>query len=266
MDNTFAKQIERNRHLIFSGVKNFRDLGGYPTNEGKSVRWGMLYRSDGLHKLTDADLRKLSELNLHHIVDFRSAFEKEIQPDRLPADLLSRLIEIPILDNSTQSFQGSRDEVARNLKKIDAVQFMTRANIEFASRFTSEMKQFIDVLMSASGRPVLFHCTAGKDRTGFAAAILLRILGVPHDVVVEDYLLTNRYFYSSYRWRLMLLRLLRGKQFASVVKNFMMAQTDYLAAAFEVIDRDHGSFDKYVSNGLGVTPADIEKLKSLYLQ
>lgn len=266
MENTFTKQILRNRHLSFSGVKNFRDLGGYQTADGKSVRWGVLYRSDGLHKLTSADLRKLSQLNLNKIVDFRSAFEKEIQPDRLPEELLSRIVEIPILDNSTQAFQGSRDELARNLKKIDAVQFMTHANIEFASRFTSEMKQFINVLMSSNGRPVLFHCTAGKDRTGFAAAILLRTLGVPHDVVIEDYLLTNRYFYSSYRWRLILLRVLRGRQFANVVKNFMLAQTDFLAAAFEAIDRDHASFENYVCNGLELTAADVDHLKSLYLE
>jgi len=266
LDNTSAKQIRRDRHLVFSGVKNFRDLGGYHTKEGKSVRWGVLYRSDGLHKPTAADLRKLSQLNLHQIVDFRSAFEKEIQPDRLPEELLARIVEIPILDNSTQAFQGSRDELARKLENIDAVEFLTNANIEFASRFTAEMKQFIGLLISANGRPVLFHCTAGKDRTGFAAAILLRILGVPHDVVIEDYLLTNRYFYSSYRWRLVLLRVLRGRQFASVVRNFMLAQTDYLAAAFEAIDRDHASFENYVCNGLGLTSADVDHLKSLYLE
>jgi protein-tyrosine phosphatase len=122
---------------------------------------------------------------------------------------------------------------------------MINANNDFASHFTPEVRKFIDVLLSSDGKPVLFHCTAGKDRTGFAAAVLLRILGVPHDVVVEDYLLTNRYFLASHRWNLILLRLLRGAQFAEIVRGFMLARHEYLFAAFETIDSTHGSFDHY---------------------
>jgi protein-tyrosine phosphatase len=230
------------------------------------VRWRVLYRSDRLHKLTKEDLKQLSALGLHQIVDFRSAFEKEMEPYELPVELGSRVVEIPILDDSTRIFRGTRKELVTKLKQIDAAEFLTRANVEFASQFTPEMQQFMKVLIASQGRPILFHCTAGKDRTGFAAAVLLRILGVPHNVVLEDYLLTNDYLFATYRRRLFLLGVLRGRRFASVVRNFMLAQPAYLAAAFDIIDRNHGSFENYVRNGLGLTRAEIDHLKSLYLE
>jgi protein-tyrosine phosphatase len=170
----------RERRLPFSGAKNFRDLGGYQTLTGKSVRWGALYRADSLHNLTHRDLTRLSALDPEWIIDFRSPKEKEEWPDRLPVAMPARLVEIPIIDSSTQIYQqSSRDEILKNLKTIDPVDFLTETNMQLATRFTAEMRKFLDVLFSSNGRPILFHCTAGKDRTGFAAAIILRMLGVP---------------------------------------------------------------------------------------
>jgi protein-tyrosine phosphatase len=256
----------QNRHLRFSGAKNFRDLGGYKTVEGKTVRWGSLYRSDALNKLTNVDLKLLSSLNLHQIIDLRSTYERELYPDRLPTEFASLVVEIPILDRGSEMFKGSRQEVGKTLKTIEVTKFMTSAYREYASRFTSEMQKLLHVLLSSNGSPVLFHCTAGKDRTGFAAALVLRILGVPENVVMDDYLLSNHHFYSGHRWNLALLRILRGKQFANVVNDFMMVRAADLSTAFETIERDYGSFENYVRNGLGLSPEDIERLKSLYLE
>jgi protein-tyrosine phosphatase len=256
----------RERHLPFSGAKNFRDLGGYKTLDGKHVRWGLLYRSDSLHKLTHSDLKRLSALGLEWIVDFRSPKEKADWPDRLPADMTARLVEIPIVDSSTQIYQTSREELVKNLKNIDPYHSLTTTNRELATRFTAEMRRFIDVLFSSNGHPLLFHCTAGKDRTGFAAAITLRILGIPQDAVMEDYLLTNQYFYAAQRKKLLLLRLIKGKQVARVVSGMIQADSAYLSAAFQVIDRNHGSFDHYVHNDLGLTIENIDHLKALYLE
>jgi protein-tyrosine phosphatase len=106
----------------------------------------------------------------------------------------------------------------------------------------------------------------GKDRTGFAAAIILQILGVSQETIMEDYLLTNQYFLPSYRWNLMFAQLVSGKQFAAVVQGFMEARSEYLWAAFETINREYGSFESYVRSGLGLTEEDVEHLKSLYLE
>jgi protein-tyrosine phosphatase len=163
-------------------------------------------------------------------------------------------------------FKGSREEIGKILKTLEVISFMSSAYMEYASRFTSEMQRFLHVLLSSNGAPILFHCTAGKDRTGFAAALVLRILGVPENVVMDDYLLSNQYFHSSHRWNLAVLQILRGKQFANVINDFMMVRAADLSTAFDTIDRDFGSFENYVCNGLGLSNDDIERLKLLYLE
>ena len=264
-DQAFSESWER--RLPFSGPKNFRDLGGYRTLDGNLVRRRLLYRSDSLHTITRADLKCLSDLDLEWIVDFRSPREKKDWPDRLPAGMAARIVEIPIVDSSTQIYQqSSRDEILKNLKNIDPFHYLTGTNVELATRFTAEMRSFVNVLLSSSGRPVLFHCTAGKDRTGFAAAITLRVLGVPQDLVLEDYLLTNKYYYAAQRRRLLLLRLLKGKKIAGVVSGMLKADASYLSAAFQAIDQNHGSFENYVLDALGLTRRETSRLKDLYLE
>jgi protein-tyrosine phosphatase len=256
----------KKRHLNFSGAKNFRDLGGYRTADNRTVRWGLLYRSDALHKLIDADQKHLAALMLERIIDFRAAHEKEHEPDRLPVELSERVVEIPILDSSTKVWHESRDEFVKNLKNMDPVKYMVETNVDLVMRFAPEMQQFFGELLAAEGRPILFHCAAGKDRTGFTAALILRILGVPQETVMADYLLTNQHFLAAYKWNLMFARLMKGKRFAEVLKGFMEARPIYLSAAFEAMDREYGSFENYVHNGLGLTDAQIDHLKRLYLE
>ena len=258
---------QQKRHLIFSGAKNFRDLGGYQTLDGKTVRWEKLYRSDDLHKLTDADLKHLAALDLDRIIDFRAEHEKKAQPDRLPSNTNICIVQIPILDGTTKIWHEFRDEWMKdNLKNIDPAKFLIGTNIELATRFTPQLRQFIQELSSANGRAVLFHCASGKDRTGYAAAIILRILGVPQKVVMDDYLLSNEYYLSAYLWNFFVLRLMKGKRVSTVAKGFFEVQPAYLSAAFEAVDREFGSFEKYVSNGLGLTEQGIELLKNSYLE
>jgi protein-tyrosine phosphatase len=262
---TQPQELRRFRRLPFSGVKNLRDLGGYETTAGRTVRWGILYRSDALHKLTESDTRYLSTLGLHQIIDFRSSLEKQREPNVLPPELASGLVEIPILDSSTQVFHESRDDFVKLLKQLDSPKFMVDTNVELATHFTPDYRKFLDLLLASNGRPVLFHCAAGKDRTGFAAAIVLRILGVPQPVVMSDYLLTNKYFHDRYRWSLRLAQLMKGRRFAQTIRGFMIADEAYLGAAFAAIDRQHGSFENYVRNGLGITTEQEERIKSIYL-
>jgi protein-tyrosine phosphatase len=256
----------KNRLLSFSGAKNFRDLGGYQTADGRTVRWERLYRSDSLHKLNAADIRRLSALNIHRVIDFRSQEESQREPDRLPREWSDRLLEIPILDSTTKATQESRREFLKNLKNIDPLQYMHQMNVELATKFTPEMKQFVGEILAANGRPVLFHCAAGKDRTGFAAAILLRALGVPQDVVLHDYQLTNQYLQKGYAMALTMMRLVKGKAFSVAIGKFMEAHPEYLGSGFESIDLQYGSFDGYLSEGLGLTKHDIESLAALYLE
>ena len=209
----------------------------------------------------------MSALLLDRIIDFRSDHEKKEDPDRLPPDTHIRIVELPILDSTTQIWHDTHDHLLKDtLEDIDAAKYMIRTNMELAMRFTPQMRQFIQELFSAKGRPVLFHCAAGKDRTGYAAAIILRILGVPLEVVMDDYLLSNQYYLSAYSWNLFVLHLIKGKRFSTFLKGFLEVRSAFLSAAFQSIDHEYGSFEKYVHNGLSLTEQDIEILRSLYLE
>ena len=263
---TDSRKARGARRLVFSGARNFRDLGGYAAADGRTVRWGMLYRSDNLHKLTDADLNRLSALSLALIVDFRAVAETTREPDRLPVNAPIRHVKIPINDASTSIWYEMHDDFVKHLDSVNPGEYLTKTNIELVTRFTPEIRQFMQEVLAAHGNPLLFHCAAGKDRTGFASALLLRLLGVPQATVIEDYLLTNHFLADSLRWSMFLLRFKKGKRFADVVSGFMRVQPAYLQAAFDTIDREYGSFDAYLHSTLGLTEKDIEHLRNVYLE
>lgn len=254
------------RRLPFRGAKNFRDLGGYQTTDGKTVRWNLLYRSDALHKLTDTDLKNIASLNLARIVDFRAPYETAKEPDRLPDDLAVHVLKLPMEDSSTTVWHEARDEMVRNMKTLDPVVYMKQTNLELATKFTPEYRLFFRELLACNGKPLLFHCAAGKDRTGFAAACILRILGVPFETIMQDYLLTNQYLFNAYRWEMIVAGLLRGRKFADGIRGFMRADERYLNAAFTALEEEHGTFENYVRNGLNLSEQDVMKLRQIYLE
>jgi len=260
-------KVIHSQYLRFSGVRNFRDLGGYVTGDGRMVRTGLLYRSGNLHRLTDKDLKRLTRLSLRKIIDFRSEFEKTSEPDRLPSDFGIDLVEIPILDRGTDEARSLEQQIKEG--KVDNIhpeQFLMEANVQLATRFTPQYRQFVHQILEANGGPTLFHCTAGKDRTGFAAAILLRILGVSQEAVMSDYLLSNQYYFKSLRPFLWWIALTQGQKTARVIRGFLEVRPVYLSNAFESIDWHYGSFDSYLRRGLELTQDKVEKLRRLYLQ
>ncbi len=259
---------ENLRLLDFSGVKNFRDLGGYRTVDGRSIQWKRLYRSGHLNNLTGYDLKRLASLDLDRIIDLRTKQEMDEQPDALPAGTNIFMVAIPLLDRSIQALSDSIQTFLQDdLRLIDPVQFLINANIELAVHHAFQMRRFFQELLSADGRPVLFHCSIGKDRTGYVAAILLRILGVLPDEIMEDYLLSNQQYQATFSWfSLALLRLRRGKRVFEVIKTLLEVRPAYLSVAFDALDREYGSFEGYVRNGLGLTEQEIDRLRRLYLE
>ncbi len=220
-----------------------------------------------MHKLTNADLEHLAELSLDRIIDFRAEHEIADQPDHLPAALGIRTVRNPILDSSTEIWRDACEQfVKENFPNVDPAHYMIQTNIELGTRFTPQMQSFIQELFSANGRPALFHCAAGKDRTGFAAAILLRMLGVLQKVVMEDYLLSNQYYLSAHKWDPAPLQLIKGKRFAGIVKGFLGVRSSHLATAFEALEHKYGSIENYVHVGLGLAEKDLAYLKLLFLE
>jgi protein-tyrosine phosphatase len=262
-----AQQREAHRLLNFEDIANFRDLGGYPTADGRQVKWGVLYRAASLSQPSRADLRGLQQLHLATLIDFRSAAEKAAEPDHLPDPAGFKVVAIPTLDDGNKAMVG---EIMQRIESGNFAGFnpdalMLEANRQFASTFTPQFRQFIQTVQAADGAPVAWHCSAGKDRTGFAAAILLRILGVPQDVVMQDYMASQHHALDARRSQLLLLRVFKGEEAADKLAALMGVEEAWLRAGFEQIDARWGNFDNYVREGLGLSAADVAQLKDRLL-
>jgi protein-tyrosine phosphatase len=242
------------RRLALEGAVNFRDLGGYPAGEGRRTRWRRVFRSDSLADLTDADHALLTPLGLHTLIDFRLPLERARKPNRLPAGSAIEIVEIGFIPNGTlellrQAMLGSVDaagverEVLRHYRRVPLDH-----QREYAEMFAR--------IERAAGRPVLIHCTSGKDRTGFGAALILLALGVGRDTVLEDYSLTNQYRRDvSFLFSPLTPR--------AVVEMLTSAPAHYLEAAFAAIDAAYGSTDAYLDRAFGLDAARRERLRDL---
>jgi protein-tyrosine phosphatase len=214
-----------NRSLQLSGATNFRDLGGYAGQGGRSVRWRQLFRSDHLADLTPEDLLTIDRLGVARVFDFRGKTERLAQACAIPGAVVHSLAIEPT--------------VVQGLKTlIDAAQFFGH--------------------LLADDAPLVFHCTAGKDRTGFAAALLLEALGVPRAVILQDYLLTNDYYQMPKANPAGLPQ--------EVMNVLWRVQANFLEAAFEVVEADFGSVPRYLKEALGVDAQAQARLAALYLQ
>jgi protein-tyrosine phosphatase len=173
---------EPSRTLAFDGCVNFRDLGGYATADGRRIGWRRLFRADGLHRLSEADHLRLTGLGVATVIDLRTVDEAESR-GRFPLEQVPvRYVDLPLMDviPATEEMPSWREAsyvAARYAQMVDdGAPALTRA---------------FDELATAGALPAIFHCSAGKDRTGVLSALILAFLGVPDEVIVEDYALSG---------------------------------------------------------------------------
>jgi protein-tyrosine phosphatase len=258
--------VER-RHVALEGAQNFRDLGGYTTEDGRQVRWGLLYRSDNLAHLTDADLERIRSMGIRLVCDFRSPEEKAEEPDRLPADDPPGVAALPIFDESFSPSDLRERFSAGDLGDLDLRQTLTDANRLFATRFAAQYRTMLELLSQPENLPAVVHCTAGKDRAGFASAVILLTLGVPEESVYEDFLLTNHYTAQRIErtlWTIRLVSLFRVDP--EQVRPVLGVERGYLAAALDEIQKRYGSFDAYRREALGFDDAETQAFRELALE
>ena len=255
----------KKRVLKIPRVSNFRDLGGYLTRDGRSVRWRQLYRSGHLADLTPRGLDLLTNLDLSTIIDFRSTYETQRHPDRVPDDV--REIHLPVMDKANREMsQEIRERIRNNqMEGFTPDHLIINAYRQFPTEFTPAFKTFIHAVLDARDKPVLWHCTAGKDRTGYATAILFRLLGVDQKTIDRDYLLSNRYV-KRLNKKMLTAIFVRGFKAYRMIKPLMGVQLDWLKAAFDTLDEEWGSFESYVSDGLGINPSDVRQLQDDLLE
>ena len=241
------------RSLSFTGATNFRDLGGYTGHGGRAVAWRRIFRSDHLAGLTVQDQALLAELGVARAIDFRGQAESAAYAYALPGVAYHPLAIEPTVVQRAFELQRA----GHQLTAQDAVALMQETYRGFvrdsAPRFAALFR-----LLLASDVPTVFHCTAGKDRTGFAAALILLTLGVPRDVVMQDYLLTN----ALYR---------RPAGMGSQAPEEVLAvlwrvQEAFLNTALHSVDADCGGLQAYLVDVLGVDAAAQQELAARYLQ
>lgn len=256
-----AAKAPHQRLLPLQGGRNFRDLGGYRTRDGRHVKWGLLFRSGSMTALTPSDFSYLNRLGIRSVCDFRDTHERAAEPVNWPAG------EAPAVfaDDYDMNTNGMMARIDfRTLTPESARRMMAATYPQLLTTFNSQYRRMFRQLL-AGNAPLAFNCSAGKDRTGVAAALLLTALGVPRETVIQDYLLTNRYLDAS------LLKDSKAsgdwaKLPAPVLKAFMAADRAYIEAALNVVDRHADGGDGYLRDELGLSRADIVQLRRMYLQ
>ncbi|RKE20731.1 tyrosine-protein phosphatase [Streptomyces sp. TLI_171] len=241
-----APLVVADRSLHLASAPNFRDLGGYRTADGRWVKLGQVYRSDDLSKLTDQDLAKLHRLGIRTVFDLRTPAEQQSAPDRLPVG--ARAVSANVLGAAdTGRFEVTDPQAA--------VDMMVAAERTMVSSDTARAA-YSQLLAAADDRgAVLFHCTAGKDRTGWGAAALLTALGVPQETVRADYLASNAYRAQVNAATLAQL----PPAYRSVYQPLLDVRPEYLAAGFDEVEARYGSFDAYLRSGLGVNAKKLRQ-------
>ncbi len=256
------------RHIPLQGAVNVRDLGGYRTYDGDRVRHGRVYRADELGKLTDADVTTLAGLRLTRAIDFRVPLEiQQNGADRLPAGVtaVSRPVSDLGLYGRLLQIIGSRDPVAQEaaLGGGRGAELMRSIYPAFVSD-PANRAQFAATLrdLATARGPVLYHCTSGKDRTGWTSYVLLRIVGVPGAVAEEDYLLSNTYRAEADRRTREGVRALGLMQNPDLLIPVQEVRREYLQAALDQAAADFGGLTGYVRDGLGLNWGMVAALRA----
>jgi protein-tyrosine phosphatase len=251
-------------------VANLRDLGGTPLPGGRSVRSGLLFRSGQLDRMDAASDPSVAALGLRTVVDFRTRAEREARPDRLPEG--GRLLLADVLADQVDS---GRMPAAARLRRLLADPAVAerelgggRGGEMFADIYRtfvttdsarSSYRAFLNEVADPDAGPLLFHCTAGKDRTGWAATVVLTLLGATQEVVEAEYLSVNAAVREAFAPLVEGFTLQGGQPETAL--SIIGVVPEYLAAALDEVDARYGSMEKYVREGLGVTSAALERIR-----
>ncbi len=255
------------RKLGMEGTPNFRDFGGYTAADGRKVKWGYLFRSGQLSNLSDLDIDLLANLELDLICDFRRVEEQQSDPSRLPAERTPKIASLPITPGSNSRFfeEAEREGSGMAFGRQAMFDFMVEINRDFVLGQGETYAQMFREILELEEARFLVHCAAGKDRTGFAAAIILMALGVPREVVMHDYLLTRQFFHPQKEIERLKRKYSMEHMDAEAVLPMLEVHEDYLGQALEVIEGEYGTVENYLDQVLGVGAVELRELRRRYL-
>ena len=269
-DGDSATGAQPGQSLGIASIPNLRDLGGYETRDGKTVKHGLVYRSNQLSEISPEDMQKLGALELQGAYDLRTTAERETRPEELPPGV--DYIVVDVLADSPSAGPAQLEKLMADPKVANVelgggkVEAAFQASYREFISLPSAQREFGKMFVALGNRqevPALFHCTTGKDRTGWAAAAFLTLMGVPKETVYEDYLRSNDYILPAYQQAIDGFVAAGGD--AEIPKAILGVKKEYLDAAFDEMETKYGSIENYFSEGLGIDADKQAALRDLYL-
>jgi protein-tyrosine phosphatase len=253
--------VAAERLVPMEGTLNFRDLGGYPTATGRT-RWGRVFRSDALHRLTVEDVAMVQHLGLRVVYDLRHSVERDKAPSVLPASVRAEVLSIG--GEATQNKEITERILDGEIEGIDD-EFMAAVYVQMAERDAATFARLLTGLTDPDGLPALFHCTAGKDRTGVTAALLLSVLGVDDETVLDDFELTGPFWTEP---RIAGLRPRFEERGIDIerYRALFAAPRSAMAALLAWLHEHHGDAARYLVDAGGMEPEALDELRRLLVQ
>ncbi len=250
--------------LNLPGAVNLRDFGGYATADGRRVKRHCLYRSGSLAHLSDQARHAFSELGVNLICDLRGDNERSGEPTpAFPRPV--RKLEIPIEPGDTGRLRELANQSEPSMSR--RIEYMVEINRLLAREHTENYARMFEALLELEEGAFLVHCSAGKDRTGFACALILHALGVPEETVLEDYLFTNEALdMDGYMMPLLLRHRPELPEDRDTLLAILGVRREYLKAALDTIEEEFEGVEEYLRTAIGLDEAARETLRSRYLE
>ncbi len=236
-------------------VPNFRDIGGYKTGDRRVVRSGLLLRSDQLDHVSDADLARMAKMQFETVIDLRTDGERAKGLDRVPPGV--RHLTLNVLAEQNAPAAIMQQMAARG---GEAVMIDIYREIAGTEKADAAYRGLLAQVATAKG-PTLFHCTAGKDRTGWGAAVILTLLGVPRETVIADFMASNDRLLAKNEAIYAATRAVPR----AMLEPMLTVRRVYIETAFAEVERRFGSFDAYAKAALGMDRKAIRRLRKHYL-
>jgi len=243
--------------IPLANASNLRDIGGWPTIEGRRVRAGLVFRAPALVELSPEDKASVAALGLRTVADFRGRSERAHNPVHIGG---ARNISLPIEPSVGAGLKDilRTGELTGHFTRDDLMELLRDAYRAYALESFDQYRTLFALLLQDDGLPLLLHCSAGKDRTGFGSALLLTAVGVPWEQVMQDYLATNRL------WR---REIARNFSLPGDLADVLLgAHETLLTAAFDAIRQVHGSIDAYLAGPIGLDAPARARLAQLLLE
>lgn len=262
-----APRIVDARLLDIAGTRNFRDLGGYKTTDGRTVKSGMIFRADNLAHLGEAGNADLAALRLKSITDLRSDEERKQEPDDIAGGSSVAYNVLPINDQPVDIRKLSRKIIMGRIDEAEVMNLLDHRRFITNRNHRESWGGWLISLADDANTPHLFHCTSGKDRTGYGAAILLLTLGVDQETVMEDFLFSNDVL-AGYNDATMakIEKRVGQRDSLQVIRKIMGVSRETMEATFAEMESGYGSIDGFIEQGLGIDRATRKKLQDKFLE